>query len=239
MHGHAAVELVFHPTGAGVTTLEDGQSVRFADGGLVMYAPNVRHDQTMDTDGDDLCVQFTVPGVPVRALPVCLAVAGVDEPTLVRDLEVLTLGRPMADQAQRIALGYRLSALLIPLLVRATSTGPAPTATSAERHAAQARDYIRDHYQDIDSLDAVADHLGISQDYLRHLFKARYGTSMVRWLNEVRVERARDLLVHSALPHKAIAQMCGFRDEHYFSTVFRAIEGRPPGAFRRRPKDQA
>ncbi len=234
MHSHTVIEMVYHPTGSGVTTLEDGQAIRFVEGGVVIYPPNLEHDQVMATAGEDLCVQFTVPGVPKRDLPSCLAIDRIDDPVLARDFEILAQGRPLADESQRLALGHRLSALLIPLLHRSTAANPTQTATPADRQAQQAREYIRQTFQTIGSLDEVAERLGISQDYLRHLFKARYGTSMVRWLNEVRVERARDLLVHSALPLKLVSQMCGFRDEHYFSTVFRSIAGKPPGAFRKR-----
>jgi transcriptional regulator GlxA family with amidase domain len=50
----------------------------------------------------------------------------------------------------------------------------------------------------------------------------------------VRLSRAKVMLAHSKLPLKAVASACGFADEYYFSSVFRRIEGLPPGGYRER-----
>jgi transcriptional regulator GlxA family with amidase domain len=55
---------------------------------------------------------------------------------------------------------------------------------------------------------------------------------MIRWLNEVRLKRARSLLIHSRLPIKQVAALSGFRDEYYFSAVFRRFHRLAPSAYR-------
>ena len=84
-------------------------------------------------------------------------------------------------------------------------------------------------------LEALAQGLKevVSHDYLRHCFKDRYRGSLAGWLSEVRIERAKELLVHSRLPLKTVAAMCGFANERYFSSVFRKREACAPGEFRR------
>ena len=51
-----------------------------------------------------------------------------------------------------------------------------------------------------------------------------------------RIERAKTLLVHSQLSLKQIATLCGFRDEYYFSAVFRRFADLPPGRYRARQR---
>jgi transcriptional regulator GlxA family with amidase domain len=107
-----------------------------------------------------------------------------------------------------------------------------PISCGTERHVRKAEHYINEQYGKIDSLRQVAEAIGIGYDHLRHSFKARRGKSLVRQLNEVRVERAKALLAHSRLPLKQISSMCGFRDEYYFSAVFRKLAHAAPGRYR-------
>ncbi len=59
-HEHAGIEIVFHPTGSGVTRVErrggegEGgvQEVAFEAGDVVVYAPRARHDQRMEAGGE-------------------------------------------------------------------------------------------------------------------------------------------------------------------------------------------
>ncbi|MGE9293374.1 MAG: helix-turn-helix transcriptional regulator, partial [Puniceicoccales bacterium] len=56
--------------------------------------------------------------------------------------------------------------------------------------------------------------------------------SLITFLTRVRLERAKSLLTHSRLTLKEVASLCGFRDEYYFSNVFRKHIGQPPGNYR-------
>ncbi len=111
---------------------------------------------------------------------------------------------------------------------------PAVAPSRPEQYVRAAEQFIRENFATIRSLRVVADAAGVGYDHLRHLFKERRGRSLVRYLNEVRMERAKTLLVHSRLPLKQIATMCGFRDEYYFSAVFRRHVQMPPGRYRAR-----
>jgi len=68
---------------------------------------------------------------------------------------------------------------------------------------------------------------------LRHLFIEHGGPGLNRLLNQTRIERVKELLVHSRLPIKEIASMSGFKTERYLSTRFKQFTGVGPSAFRR------
>jgi AraC family transcriptional regulator len=68
------------------------------------------------------------------------------------------------------------------------------------------------------------------------LFRARFrltiGVTPHQWLVRKRVERARALLLRSALGLADIAVMCGFVDQSHFTRVFAKLEGDSPGRWR-------
>jgi AraC-like DNA-binding protein len=221
-HAHRDVELVFHPSGNGSTSLADGSSVSFGPGAVVLYPATQRHGQTLDTAGVDLCLHVAFAGRGP-------GVAGVLTPNLVdprlrREFEDLTTTLPPADPLAQAALDHRATALLCSLA--------APQGSGSD-HAQQASDYIAREYGSIARIDDVAKAVGLSGDHLRHCFTARYGIGPGQWLLRVRCDRARDLLARSELPLAAVATECGFRSLKHFSAAFQRTTGVPPMRWRR------
>lgn len=232
-HEHEAIELVFHPTGRGVTTMQGGGEVAFAEGDVVLYAPAVRHDQRTEAAGMDCCVQIEPPaGVRLTGH---LHVGRIDDVVLRSELEFLAARSPGKSATGDALLNLRTTAALLQLLELAFARGPAD-GSPAERHARAAELYVQEHYARIGSLERVAEVVGIGPDHLRHAFRKRRGRSLVGYLAEVRLERARTLLTHADLPIKEIAGLCGYRDEYYFSAVFRKRIGSAPGQYRERSR---
>jgi len=238
MHSHASLEIVYHPSGRGVTRLENGATVEFDEGGVVVYAPRVVHDQSMTRSGIDICIHIECPRPVPKTLGDCIYIPAVRDPGVAAELEALsryTLGRP---QLQQVLLNHRATALLIQLFEAAGAATQDPR-PAAERYAESAREFIMTRFEEIRGMEDIAEKVGISHDYLRHLFRERYGMSLSRCLGLARVERSKDLLVRSALPLKSVARLCGFENERYFSHVFRKFEHCAPGAYRRRHSSRA
>jgi AraC-like DNA-binding protein len=233
VHDHDGLEVVYHAAGDGVTRLAAGSSISFEQGGAVIYPPRTLHDQVMNRPGMDVCVQMALSGSLPRALESPLYVRRVEDPWLVRELDALGTGHPAASPAMRVALAHRSAAVLV-RLVEAAEPHPLDDTSPAEQHAARARQYIDEHFQGIERIEQVAAAIGLGPDYLRHAFQRTYGVSPIGYLIRIRMARAQELLLHSALPHKAIADLCGIDDDKYFARVFRKNVGTTPGAFRKR-----
>jgi len=230
-HAHVGLEIVYHETGRGVSEL-DNESVAFDEGSVLMYGPGRVHDQSAETPTTDLCVHIMVPKVLGDRLAKTLYVPMVGESSLADEIRSLTVvPTPSDDIGQRI-LDCRVTALLLSLVQMASSTNEADSNTAGQGHVRRAEEFMRKHYAQIESIGEVAHHVGVSHDYLRHVFKAQRGRSIVHYLNEIRVAQAKLLLVHSPLPLKQIATACGFKDEYYFSAVFRKTAAISPGAYR-------
>jgi len=112
------------------------------------------------------------------------------------------------------------------------------SAVVAARHGA-ALDHIAAHFQDPDlSLEIAAQCQGISPRYLQRLM-ASSGTSFTEHVNELRLQRAFELLTEphgSALRISDIALEVGFSDVSHFNRLFRARFGDSPRGVRRAGK---
>ena len=84
------------------------------------------------------------------------------------------------------------------------------------------------------SMPELASSCGLSVSRLGELFLEATGQTPRVWLEQARLNHARDLLVTTALPVKLVAAACGYRDQRHFATRFRKCFGLPPGQRRER-----
>ncbi len=232
MHCHHAIEIVYHPRGKGVTRLTGKRSINFDQGDAIVYAPDEMHDQVMDRAGGDLCVTIALPKSRHKLPSTCFRIAQIEDSSIIEDIRLLSRGGIRLDSTEQAIFNLRATSTLYALVRQACAQGEASGRNNAENHALKAEHYIRDHFATIRNLSEVAASIGISYDHLRHTFKAQRNRSLVHFLNEVRLERAKTLLIHSRLPLKQVATLCGFSDEYYFSAVFRRSAQMPPGRYR-------
>ncbi|MDR1191467.1 MAG: helix-turn-helix transcriptional regulator [Verrucomicrobiales bacterium] len=235
VHAHAGIELVYHATGSGRTRLPRRKlEVPFQEQSVIIYRANEPHDQVMNKAGEDWCVQIAAPAGRELFAASHLYVPPLTMPALIEDLRLLSHGYPRLSGAERVIFNLRATTLLLTLLNLHARASRREAAPPPEQYVLNAEQFIREHWSGLQSVPQIAARVGISDHYLRHLFKARRGKTLVRYLNETRVERAKSLLAHSRLPLKQIATLSGFKDEYYFSAVFRALAKLSPGQYRRK-----
>ena len=78
------------------------------------------------------------------------------------------------------------------------------------------------------SLIEVADHVGLSRRQIERLFRQEMGRSPARYYLEIRLDRARHLLIQSSMPVVEVAVACGFVSASHFSKCYRELYGRSP-----------
>ena len=81
------------------------------------------------------------------------------------------------------------------------------------------------------SMKELAKELGVSQEYVRRVFRTGTGLSPKEYLQQLRFRRAAALLTSGYYTVRQVAEMCGFLDEKYFSTAFRKATGVPPSKY--------
>lgn len=94
------------------------------------------------------------------------------------------------------------------------------------------RDYLDTHYTERVSLDALADQFFISKFYLTHVFKEQFGVSINTYIQNLRITKAKHLLRFTNKKLEDIGYQCGFGAPHYFSRIFKKVEGITPSEFR-------
>jgi two-component system response regulator YesN len=87
------------------------------------------------------------------------------------------------------------------------------------------------------SLAYVCDKLHVSVSYLSTLIKKVSGKSFVTLLTERRMEAAKELILYSQKKMLAIAEECGYSDNHYFSYSFKKYFGVSPRKMRETVKN--
>lgn len=93
-------------------------------------------------------------------------------------------------------------------------------------------EYVRANYDKKLSLDEIAKNAFLSKAYLSSIFKEEIGESLTNYINRVRIEKSRVLLLDKEISLIDIANLCGFEDQSYFTRVFKKIVGISPKKYR-------
>lgn len=94
-------------------------------------------------------------------------------------------------------------------------------------------DYIKEHYTDKDlKLQKIADKYFINSAYLGTMFKERMGKSFNAYLQDIRIEKSKELLKNSSAKIYEIAMEVGFNDPNYFYVKFAEKVNMTPAAYR-------
>ena len=115
----------------------------------------------------------------------------------------------------------------------------ATTAYSEERrnlHGDEAialmQNWLNRHYADTVSVAEMATRCGISERSFQRRFKQAAGVSAQQYVQNLRLDAARELLQNSNLSIEEISQHCGYSDSSYFCRQFRRRLGNSPAAYR-------
>lgn len=87
---------------------------------------------------------------------------------------------------------------------------------------------MESHISDPMPMDVIARATGLSRRQIERLFTQELGRSPARYYLEVRLDRARHLLIQTSLPIIEVAIACGFVSASHFSRCYREIYGRSP-----------
>ena len=95
-----------------------------------------------------------------------------------------------------------------------------------------AKQHIHDSYYDSGlTVEDVAKALYINSRYLRKLFKDVTGMTVVEYITNIRMQKAKQLLSEGNIKHSEIAIMTGYKDAGYFSRCFKKHFGMSPSKY--------
>lgn len=94
-------------------------------------------------------------------------------------------------------------------------------------------DYVRKNYARPITANEVADYVGYSHSYFSNLFKKEMECGFRTYLNRVRIEKSKVLLLSGKYTVPEICDVTGFPDQSTFGKVFKQETGVTPGRFRK------
>ena len=92
--------------------------------------------------------------------------------------------------------------------------------------------YLRENFAGEVNLTETAARFHMSEKYFSRFFKKNFSLTFVEYVNQLRIEKAEDLLTNSSLPVTEIALRCGFSSSSYFNKRFKAFTGVTPRDYR-------
>ena len=104
--------------------------------------------------------------------------------------------------------------------------------SDAANRIGQAKVMIYDNYMSI-SPEEVAAKLCLSYSSFRKTFKEYTGFSPARFINEVKMSKAKELLTNTKMSIKEVAYNVGYNNHDYFFTAFRHMTGLTPAEYRK------
>ncbi|OAB26539.1 hypothetical protein PMSD_25490 [Paenibacillus macquariensis subsp. defensor] len=93
-------------------------------------------------------------------------------------------------------------------------------------------DYVNENYAQDIMLSELALQLHLNYSYLSYYFKQQTNENLTTYINKVRIENAKQLLLNWELSISEISRMTGFSEHNYFSKVFKKITGMTPAEYR-------
>lgn len=92
---------------------------------------------------------------------------------------------------------------------------------------------LNDSYHKSWNIDEMAAVCHLSASRFIHYFKERKGIAPLHFLIEIRIQKAKEMMLNSSLNIKQVAQLVGYSDPLYFSRIFKKITGISPRRFQR------
>lgn len=118
-------------------------------------------------------------------------------------------------------------------MFRQRVSSPAEPEKQEERTITSITRYLQEHLSEEVSLSVLSDEFHLNSQYISQLFKNEIGVNFLTYLTNIRMEKAKKLLLSTSLSVAEIAEQSGYGDYRVFTKVFKKSEGITPSQYRR------
>lgn len=141
---------------------------------------------------------------------------------LLKDLYRLSLGGNLHANPELVCAFY----YFIAGLIEDFKEGPGNAAI--HRRIEKVTDFIYENYSGEITMEDLAKKCNISKEYFIRAFKEDMGLPPGRFVTNLRMNKAKELLLSGNHRVREVAALVGIRDEFYFSKLFKKTTGIPP-----------
>lgn len=223
-HSHPYIELMYFMKGKGDLEVS-GTHMTASLFDTVVYPAGWEHQEAKSAERlrEVICLWVDLPELKLEA-PIQLP----DEGNRMRRLFQTVLREYRYDRSEPYLLEYGLKYLLTAILREQEES-----LTGGGDFVNHVLQYINAHCTEHISLDQLSELEYVSKSYLSRQFKKHTGMTIVAYINMLRIDLAKGLLVSSSANVNEVAYQTGFESPKYFFRTFRAATGETPAAFRR------
>ncbi|WP_055107212.1 AraC family transcriptional regulator [Paenibacillus ihumii] len=99
-------------------------------------------------------------------------------------------------------------------------------------------DYIHEHYTEKITSTDIEQEFECNYDYINRVFTKWTGRSIMRYVNRIRIDHAKELIEATHLSFNEIGYLSGLDDPYYFSKVFKKYEGLSPSQYYKKVRER-
>ncbi len=243
MHAHDFYQLMYIASGEGIVGVSK-ESLQVKQGDVIFIAPMVEHGvDCSKTSMTTYEIKFDIFDSELEDIARNIGVLYYEEDNKIKNLILKII-----DECTECRPYYKksienfISQIIIYLTRQQSPSDDSPEALtgSYERYssiASKTKTYIDFNYFKRVSLVDLASIFCVSQSHLCREFTKNFGMSPIKYLNNLRIEKAKELLSVSDYSIGEIAYRVGFNDIHYFSRYFNKQERVSPAGYRKKIRD--
>ena len=113
-------------------------------------------------------------------------------------------------------------------IIGSTADHVSVASSNKSRLIYECRQYIDEHYEENLTVSEISRHIGVSLSYLSRVFKASTGNTVINYINEKKIEKAKDYLANTDMKIYEIADKLGLRIPHISLIFLKKYTGMSP-----------
>lgn len=226
--------------GAGLVTARDGGQLALTPNSVVAFSPHTPQDYATHPESDS----WELLWVHLRPRPEWLTLL-LDWPAVAPGIQCLHLAPVISQRvagALESAVGHHRAGLRHANAFAVNAVEQAllwcsrqnPRHDANDPHVLAVVEHVSARLAEPHTVASLARIAGISPSHLAHTFSRRTGTSVMGFVQRLRIDAARELLDLSSLTVAQVATRVGYDDPLYFSRRFRLETRTSPTAYRSR-----
>jgi len=221
------IEMIYQVEGRG-TYREENHLLNIGKNEVLFIPPDRKHVFSCSAIPESAisCIHFAPAGKIPDLMPLKINAAA--DPEILMLFKRVSIEYGNKDLLRQMLARKMVEELLVRIII-IRNEDPMPKNPQRIRSAVN---YIKDNKNQNICRKNIADSIGVTSEYLNYLFKRNLSTTPMEYLNRLRIDQAKELLLANTWSISQIAYTIGYKDPLYFSRVFKKIEGVSPRKFR-------
>lgn len=246
-HWHESYEINYVITGANEHVYLDGQQFRQESGEIMVVNSYQVHGMSLEDDPHRIAVTIMLPIKFMQSLGLDAAKWRITSRILpstnehylqacayIEQLYYAQMNTPTnGSQAKKIGLTCLLLQVLVDNFGQRINPHLIESTSHHLSYVKTALDFVKQHFDQPITVDTLAEQAGLSPSYFAHLFRQQIGESPLKYVNQMRVQHAHQLLLNSDATMLEVAMQTGFPNAKSFTCQFKAEYGITPYQFKK------